>query len=413
MIKKYLTLIALLSIFAMFVSCSKDDDDNQKVLPKRTVLIYAVAENNLDTQGFFQMDYDEILNGVKTLNDNENLLMFVDRLDSKQKPEIIKFDREGAHTVKSYTEDFYCTAPERMGEVMKWVADSYPAQSYGLSFWGHGSGWIIEPDTIANNIKLRAYGPDNGADSEHKGTKWINFPTLAKVIANNMPHLDFIFFDCCNMQTVENAYELRRVCDYLIGSPAEIPGKGAPYDHIVKDFFADKNQLPSKLIDDIWKYNSCTTSFGSPLSAIRTEALDNLLYATQHALSTFMTYDRPSFDMSNIIYYYSGSQSANRPIMYDMRNFFRKNLTEEEFRNWDQALSEAVVYKLHPTKNWESMLDINFYSFQMTDDNYGGISMFVPHQQYDLHLSRLYISPNITIHNTQWGQAINWKQFGW
>ena len=62
-------------------------------------------------------------------------------------------------------------------------------------------------------------------------------PTQASVL-KNIPHLKFIMTDCCNMMCLENLYELRQTCDYFIGSPAEIPDNGAPYDQIVSDMFA-------------------------------------------------------------------------------------------------------------------------------------------------------------------------------
>ena len=45
--------------------------------------------------------------------------------------------------------------------------------------------------------------------------------------------------NCCNFMCLEVLYELRNVTDYIIGSPAEIPDQGAPYDEIVPDMFAD------------------------------------------------------------------------------------------------------------------------------------------------------------------------------
>ena len=47
------------------------------------------------------------------------------------------------------------------------------------------------------------------------------------------PHLDFILFDACFMQSVEVLYELKEYANYIIGSPTEIPAPGAPYQKVV------------------------------------------------------------------------------------------------------------------------------------------------------------------------------------
>ena len=70
----------------------------------------------------------------------------------------------------------------------------------------------------------------------------------------SMPHLKFIMADCCNFMCLENLYELRDVCDYIIGSPAEIPAQGAPYYDIVPSL----------------------TSRVRPLLAMRSSAAENL-----------------------------------------------------------------------------------------------------------------------------------------
>lgn len=48
-----------------------------------------------------------------------------------------------------------------------------------------------------------------------------------------LPKLDFLLFDACFMESVEVAYALRDCGDYMISSPTEIPGVGAPYEDVV------------------------------------------------------------------------------------------------------------------------------------------------------------------------------------
>ena len=55
-----------------------------------------------------------------------------------------------------------------------------------------------------------------------------------KDLANAIPYkLDYILFDACLMATVEVAWELRNVCDYLAVSPCEIPAAGFDFRNLV------------------------------------------------------------------------------------------------------------------------------------------------------------------------------------
>ena len=64
----------------------------------------------------------------------------------------------------------------------------------------------------------------------------------------------------------------------LIGSPAEIPGPGAPYDQIVPDMFAD-GQFYTSSVDKYYKsiYEQL------PLVAVRTSEMENVAQATRTA----------------------------------------------------------------------------------------------------------------------------------
>lgn len=435
-------LILLLPILALLFSCSSDDSPQDNPTGNnRTVLMYLIAENNLNNYGndFYSADSAEIAIGAKMLKDNEKLLAFIDRNNAM--PKIVLFTNKGPQIVKTYNERFYSTDPERMKEVMQWVVANYPANSYGLTFWGHGTSWLFDNDGSDRytQARKRALGYDTSSQSSFP--HWINIPDLAKTIASGMPHLDFIFFDCCNMQAVEVAYELRKTTDYIIGSPAEIPGCGAPYKTVVKDFFLDKDKVGETLVYD-YVANTDFTRLenrdykkvaGLPLSVIRTDALDNLALATKFALEKFMKNKPESAKVANCIYYMRDFKHYNnQPCLYDMRSVMRANIshdgfTEEDFKQWDAALSEAV-YRPHIARvadkaDWNSdfIRYSDFMSWQYTDENYGGISMFIPLEGYGedgpiysfSSSNQYYHSPNNLIHKMQWYNAVEWARYGW
>lgn len=423
------TLFTILSVILILSSCSNDNETTPPTIAQRTVLIYVAAENDLSA--ILARDKAEMIQGSKTIGNN-NLILFMDDATKNNPPSIIRIDANGETTVKKYDTDFYSCDPDRMGEVMKWVTDHYPAQSYGLVLWGHASGYLNSKDTISiNRVSTnRAYGKDDDTYGT-KIVKWINIPTLAKVISQSMPHLDFIFCDCCNMQNIETAYELRNVCEYFIASPSEIPGEGAPYNLITKDFFLDKSLLSKSIIDDYVNYyeNYYDKSHyteeqvisGLPMSAIWTPALDNLAVATQFALDAFAPHYPQEINTSSCIYYLY--LNGYKEMMFDMLNVFKQNLSETDFNKWKQAYTQAVVYSRHPkdqsestkkTVDWATVYNINFNSFHIKDDNFGGVSMHFPKQAYYGVPTKVNIIPsNTSIFDYQWSSIVDWHNYGW
>ena len=161
----------LLTVFTLCITtaCHHDVNEEEKTLAKRTVLIYMCAENNLDQYSFFEDNYRDMITGAQYLNDDQNLIIFADRMSKEEKPYIAKCDKNGIKKVKVYSEDFYCTDKEKMKEVMQWVAKNYPAESYALSLWGHANGWIQMSDAFTRSTSslkqiAKAYGYDTGED---------------------------------------------------------------------------------------------------------------------------------------------------------------------------------------------------------------------------------------------------------
>ena len=423
--------IFLLSCLFVGLVTSCGDDNNEDVPEKqrsRTVLIFMCAENNLGTS-FFANDSAEIVKGAANLPDNVNLLVYADRSSKAMKPYIAKVDKDGMHIVKQYKTDWYSIDKENMSEVINWAFTKYPADSYAMTFWGHGNGWIMMPDKNIAKAKARrkAYGCDTGKDNPDGGDgydKYINITELADVLSQT-PHLDYIFFDCCQMMCAEVAYELRNVCDYLIGSPAEIPGCGAPYDHIIPDLFLAKENVGKAIVDDYIKYTDFSSfpADGLPMSVVKTSSMENLLQVTKSAIDTLMVhYQYPNnLPVYDIIFYGTNSESANTAIYYDLRHVMRKYLSQNDFNTWDNTFKQAVVYSVHPKDiketNLADWLSIelstsNFREFTMNDDNYGGLSMFIP-QTYYSNVSSKYLNPNVSIKAFQWNKAIDWTKFGW
>ena len=419
-------LVFALSIIALFVACHKDDPKEDEVKADRTVLVYISGECSL--WDFVDYDMDEMKNGSQTIGDN-NLLVYVDRGYSHGKPNeqkeipwlarIHKGQFVDSVSIKdivnemnltpaktSVTDDPYASDPQVMEGVLRYAFKKYPSKNndYGLVLWGHGTGWLIK-DSIGYNALARqkAYGVDTGKNADTDNGIWLNIPTMAKMLSK-LPHLTFIFGDCCHTMCLEVAYELRHVTDYLIGTPAEIPGEGAPYQTVVPALF-EKTTFWKSIVDRY--YEQRAGGYDVPLSVIKTSEMENMANATNTVLKSIAPKFEGGYpDMSNLIYYYY--DFSNYQEFYDANDFILKYAEEGDYNSWKQALEKTVIYKKMATRWMTNKYPWSTYygDFEVTENHYGGVSMFVP--KYILqHTDNDYIK------QMGWYYAAGYSDIGW
>lgn len=403
----------------LITACKKDEEKKIPTNAQRTVMVYMSGDNSLSPA--VSEDIQEMLQGASGIPLNCNLVAFIDRSISSEKPFIARITKEAKlDTLYKYNDDFYASDPEKLSEVLKQITQLCPAKEYGLVLWGHASGWVVESDTIAQK---RAYGIDNN--------KWMNITQMAKALKglkdqNVLPKLSFIFADCCNMLCAENGYELRDVTDYLIGSPAEIPGYGAPYQLVVPHLFNSGSALYKGIIDTYYDYYAdyshlnyseksswpyMEDGYSVPLSVIDTKYIGELAYRT-HDMLERATGGYPQYpnspDLTSIAFYWYGDV----PMMYDMRAVMERLLSEADFKLWEETYQLAVPYYRMSMK-WMTIWGSLARTFDTFDSNlkYGCISMFIPQQ--NSYYSYGNMAYNKTSINFGWNQVMDWKRFGW
>ena len=131
------------------------------------------------------------------------------------------------------------TEAEQIARLLKDVQAYAPAPRYAMTIGCHGMGWIPATATkaVSREGAEREYWEYEGAEQ----TRWFGgmtaefqteIPTLAEAIRRVGMKMEYILFDDCYMSSVEVAYELKDVTDYLIGSTSEIMAEGFPYTEI-------------------------------------------------------------------------------------------------------------------------------------------------------------------------------------
>ena len=370
-------------------ACSKDDDEDEKTPKTRTVLIYMSAENSLSSYAWY--DLEEIKDGSKLLTESDQLIVWYDRAREGELPWLARIvngelkDSVSIADMQISDKDERSSDPHVFEKVLSYAFSHYPAtEGYGLGLWSHASGWLIA-DSIAYS---RAYGVDNGKNTESDIGPWLNLPTISRIL-ENQPHLDFIFADCCNFMCLESMYELRKVTDHVVGSPAEIPDPGAPYDKVVPEMF--KRQDAAKGI--MRKYAEFYQNY-LPLSVVKTSDMEALAEATRNVLKQIYSHLETEYpDMTGLIHYYNDYKSRFYPyynMFFDVGDFVKRYATDAEYKEWKAVLDRVVVDKAFATswdvnKNWYT----HYTDFEMTEERYHGVSMFVP-QDPDLGLYGKY-----------------------
>ena len=420
LVKTMLMSILTAGTIMSFTACSSDDDllmtaknseamnTNQSVAAERTVLVYLAGKNNLSKS--LQTNLEQMKAGSRRIGNN-TLLVFVRRDIQGEKPWLARIsngelkDSVSLDDMGIATSNMQACNPELMEQVMKYAYSHYPASDYGLVLGGHSTGWLIDQEPC----DTRAFGVDNGDGYTYstRNRKWINVPTLALVL-ERVPHLKFIFADCCNFMCLETMYELRHATDYIIGSPAEIPAEGAPYEQIIPALF-EKSTFCSSIIDIYHRSQNGEL----PLSAVKTSAIDQLASATRYALDIVQTKTGNGYaDTKGLIHYgYSASsivfhQEYN--LFYDAGDFFRSQLSESDYQLWKHALDEAVVEKRF-AKQWRTCTTWRYtYSdFEMTEERYHGVSMYIP-QDANTEYGIYYAQNNEDIKQLKWYQSVGW-----
>ena len=406
--KQLLNLLFLVSLFA-FVACrdSLDTSGHHEWLPGDTAqtltFVYMIAENSLDS--YATSDLNEMFSAATDIPDDCYMIAFV---DDRRMPRVCRFYNDDGSavcdTVYSFASDFCASDTTYMRTVFNMVLERYPAKEMNLVLWSHGSGWINEHKTLA---RQRSIGIDNGYNGfDNSSVKAIEIPELSSFISSLPVKPQLLMFDACFMQNVEVAYELRNCVDYILASPAEIPGDGAPYHKMVSAFFAHPLNV-EEVMKSYYNEYKASANGGVILSVVDCKEMDALARSTaQYVPEYFSPFSENNY---NTVFSYlpGGYFPYGRPFypdFFDVNSAMRQFLSADDYAAWKMALETAVPYKC-ASSSWYSAPHRAEYA--VDKDVYSGIAMYIPQ---NVSKYKLY---NDDFSKTSWYAASGWGQAGW
>lgn len=199
-------------LFFALTGCTGEEVIIQPV--NRTLLVYMIANNNLDMYGRNNIRNMATVATPANLNGGTLLVYYA---PMNYPPKLVRIEATSdnlgtqeafdayidAHSIKEYPQQ-NAVDPAVMRNVIEDAVKLSPADRYGMVLWSHGTAWI--PSNFTN--MLRSFGSDGG--------KQMEIDELAEGLPDHF--FDFLLFDACYMASAECVYELKDKAEYIIGS---------------------------------------------------------------------------------------------------------------------------------------------------------------------------------------------------
>ena len=302
-------------------------------------------------------------------------------------------------TLAVYPEGVRSASASQLNQVLTYVRDNYPANTYGMIFSSHATGYLpigyyTNPSNYVYNPPAAVSGLAGGCgfpavqgvpyvEPEHDpmlpmvksvgqdqvGTygNYLSYEIEIGDFARALPmYMDYILFDACLMGGVEVAYELSGRCGLVGFSQTEVLAEGFDYRSITSHLLYGGKPDPEAVCKDYFNqydiqsgvYRSATISL---VDCSRMEPL------AQVCAGLFEKY-RESIDSlkpSMIQRYYR----SNYHWFYDLLDIVSKaGADSEEIGALNQAIDDCVIYGAS-TPEFMGSFKINVYS---------GFSMYLP-----------------------------------
>ncbi len=394
--KLFLLLFAFCSV--LLTGCK--DDEPESTEATRTVLAYLASDNSLS--GFALKDLAEMKIGMENIGrTNVHLLVYIDTGSSSR---LVELKYKKGEVVEELIKEYGNRNSVGVEETKEVFNDAffnadYKAKSYGLIYWSHGDGWIPNPLPSSRWI-----GQDTG-----DGTHYMNISDLVSILSSSAPHLDFIMFDACFMQSIEVAYALRNYTDYYLGSPTEIPGPGARYDVLVPALFADGNAAMSvaaayynpyaEIYDDGKGISNTNWTGGVSMCALKSSELEVLASTTRQVLAENLNSEVTDNEvLRSMVFDYDQRYGSYEVGYFDMVQMMELITDAAGFAVWKQAYDAAVCYWQTTPKNYSAIGGM----FSMEGAN--GVSHYIPASSASA--AKAYRS-------TDWYEAAGLSELGW
>ena len=338
-------------------SASRSSSERAYSMPSRRVMVMISAGYN-SLSGYLSEDLKDLESGFLPEGTyfNADVLLVLARLPksagdyaSPSAPVLYRLwaNRSGEvqrDTIQIWGGDTQLCTRETIHEALSTTQKKYPAQSYGVVFSSHGSGWLppgyytdpskFEPSS-GSLWSLRSIGQDKTPTG---GTE-MSLEDFADAIPM---HLDYCLIDACLSGCVEVAHALKGKADIVGFSPTEVLADGFDYKNITTHLFA-RPLDPVEVCREYFAYYNAQSgsSRSATITAVDTRKMDALEAVCKELFEAY----RPilkTMSGDNVQGYFR----YDRHYFYDLRDILvQAGISEQEKARLDAALSQFIVYQ--------------------------------------------------------------------
>ena len=365
-------LFCALAMALTLFSCKKAETEEIVVVKRpKTVLLYMVANNNLSYDA--ENSISRLQNGYIPAEEG-NLLVYKHCAGMDPVLLHIKKGEEGtvvADTAYRFPPRVSATK-SALTQALNVTQALFPADSYGLILWSHGTGWIpplasssSAAQEVSGSAPQRTFGLDGKVELEIRD------------LAQAIPYkLSFMLMDACFMGGIETAYEVKDSVDYYIGSPAEILTESFPYHKIMQHIFKSTPDYAAVCREYYDYYNAKSGAERSATVALMD--CSKLAEVAEVAKRVFDQYGEriASLDLSLLQPYFRGSNSK---YFYDLKDLVDAIADASLSAEFAAALERAVPYKATTP-----------YFIELPIRSFCGVSTYVPGNPADTKLADYY-----------------------
>ena len=338
-------------------SASRSSSERGYSMPSRRVMVMISAGYN-SLSGYLSEDLKDLESGYLPEGTyfNADVLLVLARLPksagdyaSPSAPVLYRLwaNRSGEvqrDTIQVWGGDTQLCTRETIHEALSTTQKKYPAQSYGVVFSSHGSGWLppgyytdpskFEPSS-GSLWSLRSIGQDKTPTG---GTE-MSLEDFADAIPM---HLDYCLIDACLSGCVEVAHALKGKADIVGFSPTEVLADGFDYKNITTHLFA-RPLDPVEVCREYFAYYNAQSGSNrsATITAVDTRKMDALEAVCKELFEAY----RPilkTMSGGNVQGYFR----YDRHYFYDLRDILvQAGISEQEKTRLDAALSQFIVYQ--------------------------------------------------------------------
>lgn len=402
-IKAFAALAFTITVALTISSCCKTDPGSSDGPFDSVLIYYADAYNNLSSgilgtthhsekDTLKCSDIQDLCRGdIPDKNSNRAVVAYChgtrhnsSDYTTPNSPVLIRIYKENGQavldTVKVYESNTVSTSAANMSEVLNTIRNAYKSDHYGLVYSSHASGWLPCNFYSSNKPAPAPKSVGGQFDTSSEYTYEIDLKDFAAALPMK---LDYIIFDACLMGGVEVAYELRKICDYIVFSPTEIFSEGMYYRTIAKRLLQDVPDLKNVCRDYMEHYES-----GATISLVECSSLESLASVTKKLIDKYGS-NIPNIKKASVQRLYTG----NHEWFYDMRSIIKAaGATEDELSELDNAVDASIHFKSYTPEFGRGT------QFYIPIREFCGLSMWLPMAKYP-QLSEYY-------RNLDWNKAV-------